>query len=190
MPALGMRTLRHLLILVLCCGGVTACRAADRGAVAESAAAPDPDPAGAARARVGVIFDPLAVRPGDTVAGLVVTRAEVQRAAADSTAVGTVAFEGELSIAGRLIPHFDPDAAARAVCFEADSGSAARMPRWAGDRRRPWFCFTNPARARATLGETTDSAESLRLRVADFTIHRGLSDQVNSARFVRAVGSQ
>ena len=189
MIASGRRTLRQLATFALCCGGVTACRAADRGAIGESAAAPDPDPAGAARARVGVIFDPLAVRPGDTVAGLVVTRAEVQRAAADSTAVGTVAFEGELSIAGRLIPHFDPDAAARAVCFEADSGSAARLPRWAGDRRRAWFCFTNPARARATLGETTDSAEVLRIRVADFTIHRGLSDQINSARFVSASDS-
>ena len=189
MIVLGMRTLRHLATIAFCCGAVTACRAPDRGAVGESAAAPDPDPAGAARARIGVIFDPLAVHPGDTVAGLVVTRAEVQRAAADSTAVGTVAFEGELSIAGRLIPHFDPDAAASAVCLEADSGSAARMPRWAGDRRRAWFCFTNPARARATLGETTDSAEVLRIRVADFTIHRGLSDQVNSARFVGASDS-
>jgi hypothetical protein len=171
----------------LLCGGLLACHAPDRRAAGESAAAalPDPDPAGAARARIGVVFEPLAVRPGDTVAGLVVTRTEVQRAAADATPVGTVAFGGELAVAGRLIAHADPDAAARAACFEADSGSAARLPRWAGDRRRAWFCFTNPARARAALGVPVENAPPVRIRIADLTIQRGLSDEVNSARFVR-----
>lgn len=180
-----MRGAANTVTLALLCASVMACRAADRGSAGDSAAVPDPDPAGAARARVGAIFDPLAVRLGDTVAGLVVAKAEVQRAAADSTPIGTVAFKGELAISGQLIPHFDADAAPSAFCFEADSTSAATLPRWAGDRRRAWFCFTNPAVARSALGAEEDSTRMLRIRVADFTIHRGHSDQVNSARFVR-----
>jgi hypothetical protein len=160
--------------------GVGACRSSEQARVE---ADPDPDPAGAARARIGVIFDPSRVRAGDSIAGLVVERVNVSRAVADSSFVGDIAFRGEIELSGRTFPHFEADAS-DAACFEADSASAATLPRWAGDRRRAWFCFSNAAEASRALGPSR-AERPARIVIADFVIHRGLSDQVNSARFVR-----
>jgi hypothetical protein len=146
----------------------------------------DPDPAGAARARIGVVFDPSRVRAGVSIAGLVVERVTASRAVADSSFVGEIAFRGEIELSGRTLPHFEADAS-DAACFEADSASAARLPRWAGDRRRSWFCFSNTSEATRALGPSR-AERPARIVIADFVIHRGLSDQVNSARFVRIVG--
>ena len=158
------------------------CGAPDGGHTSDSAM--DPDSAGASRERLGVIFDPLATRLGDRVGGLEVATTDA-RLAMDSTPVGAVAFRGELALRGRRISHFDADLASRSVCFEADSTSAMRLPRWRGDRRRPWFCFENPSEAESGLSSV--SGEIVMVVIDEFTIHRGLSDQVNSARFVRAI---
>lgn len=166
------------LVLVVA-SGVAACGTRERAREA------DPDPAGAARARIGVIFDPSRVRTGDTIAGVVVERVSVSRAVVDSSYVGDITFRGEIELTGHSIPHFERDVS-DAACFEADSISAAKLPRWAGDRRRAWFCFSNLDRAARALG-TSRGDRPARIVIADFTIHRGLSDQVNSARFVRLV---
>ncbi len=142
---------RPALVLFICLG-VAACvksgtdREADTdGAPAGAARVPpggnaaDPDPEGAALARIGIVFDPSRVRRGDSIAGLVVERIAVARAI-DSSFVGGITFKGELQMAGRTFPHPEADAT-DAACFDADSASAVRMPRWAGDRRRAWFCF-------------------------------------------------
>ena len=165
--------------LVLVASGVAAC------GTREKAPEADPDPAGAARSRIGVIFDPSRVRTGDTIAGVVVERVSVTRAVVDSSYVGDITFRGEIELSGRTFPHFDADAS-DAACFEADSTSAARLPRWQGDRRRAWFCFSNATEANRALGPSRGERPA-RIMIADFTIHRGLSDQVNSARFVRLV---
>jgi hypothetical protein len=193
---------RHAVVLALLATGVVV--ACEQGAREESgdssnrsaaSGAPvDPDPEGAVRSRIGVVFDPLTLHAGDSVAGLLVQRVDVRRAAVDSTPVGTIEFRGPLLLTGQVIPHFDSDARTAdggpPVCFEADSGSASRLPRWSGDRRRPWFCFINAGEARRRLsGADTASASPRRIRVEAFTINRGLSDEVNSARFV-AVESQ
>ena len=180
--------------LAMLCMIIGACARGDREAPADSAAATavapgaaagDPDPAGAARERIGVRFDPLRVAVGDSVAGLAVERVAVTRAAVDSTPVGTVVLRGPLVLAGAEIPHFDADAR-DAVCFEADSASATRMPRWAGDRRRPWFCFSNAAEARRAMGAASPG-RVLQIRIDRLVINRGLSDQVNEARFAGLV---
>lgn len=168
-----------LLGLVLA-SGVAACGRSEKAPEA------DPDPAGAARARIGVIFDPGRVRTGDTIAGVVVDRVSVSRAVVDSSLVGDITFRGEIELSGSTLPHFEAADAADAACFEADSASAARLPRWEGDRRRPWFCFSNVRSAARALGPGRGTRRA-RIVIADFTIHRGLSDQVNSARFVRLV---
>jgi hypothetical protein len=180
--------------------GSLGCESRSAGRTTETAAPTDSlttassgDPAGAARATLGVVFDPLTIRVGDSVAGLAVQRVDVRRVVVDSTPVGTIAFGGILQLEGRVIPHFDSDARAPdggvPVCFEANVRSAARMPRWSGDQRRPWFCFTNAEPARRALVPHTSHASGVsdrewRVRIDDFTIHRGLSDEVNSARFV------
>jgi hypothetical protein len=106
------------------------------------------------------------------------------RTAIDSTRVGTAWFRGEVELSGAKLRHFDSDV--DALCFEADSASAARLPRWDGDERRAWFCFSNRRAAQAALGTPGDSARAT-IVIDRLTIHRGLSDEVNSARFVRAV---
>jgi hypothetical protein len=188
-----------VLFLVL---GITACGRATRDAVLDTASArvadtqpqsppssvyqPDPDTAGDRRARLGVVFDPGRVRVGDTIAGLVVERIAAHHTPLDSTLVGTAAFRGTIELAGSTIRHFEADAT-KEVCFDADSASAARLPRWAGDRRRAWFCFSNAAAAARALGPPRTEWPA-RVVISHFVIHRGLTDEVNAAQFVRLAG--
>ena len=130
-----------------------------------------------------MLFDPAQVAVGDTVAGLRVAARDVRRAA-DGEWVGTVRFAGTVVVRGRMMAHPDyPDVAA--PCFAVDSASAARLPRWAGDTRRAWLCFENPAAARERLG-APDAPRAATLTLAAFTVHYARSDVVNTARLVRA----
>ena len=144
----------------------------------------DPDSAGAAREKLGVVFDPSAVRVGDRIAGLTISRRDVKVAGDGTTQVGTIQFRGEVQLSGRTVRH--PESDVRSVCFEADSVSAARLPRWAGDRRRPWFCFANLHVAIARLAPP-GADRAAEIVVDGLTINRGLSDEVNSARLIRVV---
>jgi hypothetical protein len=118
------------------------------------------------------------------VGELVVDSVTARVTPADSTYVGVARFRGEIELRGRTMRHFEPDI--QAICFEADSLSAARLPRWQGDERRAWLCFSNDAEARRALGPPSDGVAAT-VVIDSFTIHRGLSDQVNSARLVRVV---
>lgn len=133
-------------------------------------------------ADVGVVFSPDSVAVDDTVGWLVVDRVAVTRAY-DSSAVGSVKFGGELELKGRLIPHFDSDLEAK--CFEADSASAARMPRWQGDMRRPWFCFSNQEDPRVVKAVVPSDATIV---IDRYTIRFTMSDAVNEARLLRFTG--
>jgi hypothetical protein len=89
-------------------------------------------------------------------------------------------------LAGRTFRH--PDGADYPFpCFEADSATSSRLPRWKGDERRSWFCFENPEEASARLGGPAPDRPAT-IRIDRFTIHRNLTDAVNSARLT-AVGS-
>lgn len=146
--------------------------------------APVPDPQRLTGNRIaGVRFDPTEVAVGARIGTMSLDSIEV-RTAHDSTRVGTARFSGVVELSGAKLRHFESDS--DALCFEADSASAARLPRWAGDERRSWFCFTNRAAAQSALGPPGDSTRAT-IVIDRLTIHRGLSDEVNSARFVRAV---
>lgn len=134
--------------------------------------------------RPGIRFDPSASRRGTRVGSLTIDSIVVRRAM-DSTQVGTAHFRGEIALSGWTMRHPDPDLHRVVTCFEADSASASRLPRWSGDERRPWFCFSNRASAARALGPPSEGVP-VTIVVDQFTIHRGLSDEVNSARFVRA----
>jgi hypothetical protein len=131
----------------------------------------------------GIRFDPTAVAAGAKVGAMTLDSIAV-RTAFDSTRVGTAWFSGSVELSGAKLRHFDADS--DGLCFEADSASAARLPRWQGDERRSWFCFTNRRAAQAALGPPGDSARAT-VVIDRLTIHRGMSDEVNSARFVRAL---
>jgi hypothetical protein len=139
-----------------------------------------------AAARAGIRFNPGALRPGERVGTLVAETVEARRAVVDSTYVGMARFRGRLELSGSTLRHPDADARDVEICFEADSTSAARLPRWSGDERRPWFCFVNHSDAKSALGPPSDGVRATIL-IEDFTIQRGLSDEVNSARLVRVI---
>ena len=134
--------------------------------------------------RPGIRFDPSASRRGTRVGSLTIDSIVVRRAM-DSTQGGTARFRGEFALSGWTMRHPDPDLHRVVTCFEADSASASRLPRWSGDERRPWFCFSNRASTARALGPPSEGVP-VTIVVDQFTIHRGLSDEVNSARFVRA----
>ena len=131
----------------------------------------------------GIRFDPTTIKVGDRVGTMQLDSIDV-RTAHDSTRVGTARFSGAVELNGAKMRHFDSEV--DALCFEADSASAARLPRWTGDERRSWFCFSNRAEAQRGLGPPGDSAAAT-IVIDRLIIHRGFSDEVNSARFVRAV---
>lgn len=141
---------------------------------------PDPPPD-----RPGIRFDPATTVRGAVVGVLTLDSIEAQRAI-DSSYVGTARFSGEIELSGATLRNFDPDLSGRLTCFEADSSSSARLPRWSGDERRAWFCFTNNDDAARALGPPSDSVRAT-IVVDSFTIHRNLSDAVNSARFRRLI---
>ena len=133
--------------------------------------------------RPGIRFDPADVRRGTRIGTLSIDSIEFRRAM-DSTLVGTARFRGEIALGGWTMRHPDPDAYRAVTCFEADSASAAQLPRWAGDERRPWFCFSNRTEAARALGPPSEGVRAT-IVIDRFTIHRGMSDEVNSARFLR-----
>jgi hypothetical protein len=119
---------------------------------------------------------------------LVVDSVHARRTIVDSTWVGLARFRGQIELSGRTITHFDADLRHESVCFEADSASAARLPRWLHDKRRSWFCFANPQDAARALGPPGTEVDAS-IIIEDLVIHRGLSDEVNSAHFVERVGT-
>jgi hypothetical protein len=141
-------------------------------------------PAAVAEAPGGIVFDPATLSRGSKVGSLEADMLTVSRAADSVTLVGTVRFTGELTLTGRAIPHVDSDV--HEVCFEADAASAAGIPRWSGDKRRAWFCFSNQPEAQRSLAALHETRPAT-VVVDRFTIHRGLTDQVNSAELVRVV---
>ena len=165
--------------------GLTSCREADRTATPRTDTIPS---AGAARPRRprqhGLRFDPAALRPGTRIGEVVTDSVAARPSPIDSTYIGVARFRGQIELSGWTIRHFDADARDIESCVEADSASASRLPRWLGDERRPWFCFENPADAMRSLGPPSDGVP-VTLVIERFTIHRGHSDQVNTARFVR-----
>ncbi len=138
----------------------------------------------AARASSGLLFDPATVRVGDKIGDLTLARLET-RTAYDGTVLGSAHFSGEIRLTGNTFRHPEfPDVSA--VCFEADSASAQRLPRWTGDTRRAWFCMSNSERA-ATLLAPPGEIRPADIVVGEYLIHRGASDEVNSAKLLRVI---
>ena len=168
-------------LVLASCGEAPREKRATNDATVESAAV---SPAESAQS--GIRFDPVTLRPGERVGDLVADTVAFRTALADSTLVGIARFSGEIQLTGQTMRHPDADLRHTEMCFEADSTSATRLPRWPGDERRPWFCFVNrDAAVRALRGPSEGIAASI--VIDQFTIHRGLSDEVNSARLVRVV---
>lgn len=161
-----------------------ACSPAPREKAAERTPAIDVVPY--ETSRPGIRFDASALHRGQSVGVLVADSIDVRLAIVDSTYVGSVRFRGTIELTGWTLLYPDSDLRRSLTCFEADSASAARLPRWMGDERRGWFCFTNRSEARRALGPPSEGVPAT-IVIDDFTIYRGHSDEVNSARLVRLV---
>jgi hypothetical protein len=152
---------------------------------AEETSVPDASASEATEVRHGVRFDPAATAPGAAVGGLTVESIQAELAPAAGEVVGTARFSGELTLSGATMRHPDyPDVPA--ICFEADDASAARLPRWEGDERRAWLCFENHDAAANVLAAPGE-VRAATVTIDRFTIHRGLSDEVNTAVLVRVL---
>ena len=168
-------------LVLASCGEAPREKRATNDATVESAAV---SPAESAQS--GIRFDPETLRPGERVGNLVADTVAFRHALVDSTLVGMARFSGEIQLTGQTLRHPDADLRHTEMCFEADSTSATRLPRWPSDERRPWFCFVNrDAAVRELRGPSEGIAASI--VIDQFTIHRGLSDEVNSARLVRVI---
>jgi hypothetical protein len=156
------------------------------GACSESEQRPDTTNAPPPRpARAGVHFHPDTVKPGSHIGPLRVDSIRLRDVAGGRDA-DIAYFTGELTLTGQTLRHPDADLGLTTVCFEADSASAAQMPRWTEDLRRSWFCFSNRAEAARTLAAPGESV-SASIVIDRFINIRGSSDEVNSARLVRVV---
>lgn len=173
-----LRCARHILLFALA--------ACDGRGQPENVAADSAEPIAPTRQTRGIEFNAATLKSGDRVGELVADSVSAQQAAVDSTYVGTARFRNKITLGGHTVRHPDADLSRTAICFEVDSASATRLPRWSGDERRPWFCFENRAEAARSLGSASEGAGAT-IVIDRFTIHRGMSDQVNSARLVRVI---
>jgi hypothetical protein len=104
----------------------------------------------------------------------------------DSTYFGVAWFHGQIELSGSTHRHPDSDLHDVALCFEVDSASGARLPRWLGDERRPWFCFGNRVAAARALGPPSEGVPAT-IVIDRFTIRVSGSDDFNTANFARLV---
>ena len=189
---------RRLPAAAVCWAALLAgCEApAERGrGSADASAAADPTPTRAAPAPAprtspasAPRFDPGAIQPGDTVAGLVVDSKEVSRVFGDSAWVGTVVFDGEVELTGVYQSHFDwPEP--RAACFHVAASSRSRIPRfepdaWTSPDAKTWFCFTDTERAIQLLG-APDTPRVATVVVRRYRVERHFTDAYDTAELVR-----
>lgn len=136
--------------------------------------------------RPGIRFHPATLRSGAQVGELVVDSAVVDGPLIDSTYFGVAWFRGHIQLSGWTHRHPDADVSDIALCFEVDSASAVRLPRWLGDERRPWFCFGNRVVAARALGPPSEGVRAT-IVIDRLTIRVSGSDDFNTANFVRLV---
>jgi hypothetical protein len=147
--------------------------------------APVDSAAPAMRPPVTLSFDPAAVKVGDTVGGLRVSKADISKATGDMGYVGDVQFDGEITISGERMTHPDfPEV--KAICMRMDSASVARLPRFPEDQRRSWLCFENQDAAARMVG-AAGTRGLLTVVIDRYQTVRHFSDAYDTAVLVRLV---
>ena len=91
--------------------------------------------------------------------------------------VGSVEFEGSVTLSGTYRPHYDypePDL----QCFFLNEASASKLPRFPEDERVSWFCFSNLDEARRLLRPSPDTGAAT-LVIEAFRYAYSFSDVFN-----------
>jgi hypothetical protein len=160
---------------------MAACGSSERNSEADDPDHTTPGSGAAAPHR----FDPAGIQVGDTVAGLVVTFADVGISQVDSAYVGSVRFAGELVVSGTYRALYD-DPEPSLICFHVDAESAERIPRMLHDERNVWFCFENEAEAERLLGPPGTPGTAT-VEISDYRTVRQFTDAYDTARLLRVI---
>lgn len=128
------------------------------------------------------MVDLAQVQVGDSVLGLDVTHVDTSSLGSSGT-VGTVGFDGEITLTGTYTNEPLAEAAPPVPCFYVAEESVNQLPQVEGDSRISWFCFTNGEAAQTALGDRTD--EPVTIVIDQYTINYIPSDVTNEAEFVR-----
>ena len=184
-----LRALRRSFTFVLVAVAALSCdRRSDTSAdtslpndsAADTAALGEPD--------APLAFDPDSLHVGDTLGTMIAADLSELRVDHEGRWVGTVRFTGETTLNGRYHPHFDyPEV--QSTCFEVDDVSAVRLPRFAYDERRVWFCFENQEDAARSLGPPGSSGDAT-IVIDRYATIRSFTDAVDAARLVRVLSRE
>ena len=124
-------------------------------------------------------FDPSKFETGAALGPWRVVEKDVLRDPLEETGwIGRVLFEGQADVRGTFQMHFDPEYPK--LCFFADDIDRPKLPRFANDVRKAWFCFTNEE----DVTRVAKAGDRATIAIADFHYRYSHTDVVNSARFV------
>lgn len=133
------------------------------------------------------VFDPSQVEAGDEVAGLEIQSVDVNWFEAYNGYVGTVQFQGETTVTGTYEQLYTPEENLESFpCFRVNAEAASQLPRFEGDQRNPWFCFSNAEAAQQALGDVEELPNQT-IVIDNFQYVYMPSDVFNSATFVEIV---
>ena len=133
-----------------------------------------------------VILDPTQHSVGATLAGLRLTGLDATPSTEEPGGwVGSATFAGTVHLSGRYGSHpASPDLGE--LCFFPDAASGGRLPRFANDHRRTWFCFSNRREAVQRLAPPSSSGTA-GIVIDDFHYVFEHSDVNNAVRLVEVL---
>ncbi len=129
------------------------------------------------------LFDARKVKPGDQVAGLTVSKIEVNNAG-DEDYDANVDFEGEVTISGTFKHNLNDEFFDHEITFNVDEESAALLPKLAHDQRYVWFMFMNHDEAEKLLGAPGTEGKAT-VTIKNYSIKYAHTEIWNTADLVR-----
>jgi hypothetical protein len=186
-PALRVWAAPLIALVLSGCGDAPEPQAGDPSG---GAAAPE-DVGAPAAVPAFATFDPATIEPGDTVLGLTVVSADLDRALEDSVWVGEVVFEGDLVVHGIYQRHPDWPQVELPCVEVVQPPSVARIPRFPADAYtgpdpRTWFCLENAQVALDLLGQPEPAREVV-IALDRYAVRRNLSDVFDTAELAELI---
>lgn len=130
------------------------------------------------------LFDARKVKSGDQVAGLKVSKVEVDNAS-DDDYDAYVDFEGEVTVSGTFKHNLNDEFLDHEISFEVDEKSKALLPILAHDQRNVWFMFMNHDEAEKVLGAPGAEGKAT-VTIKNYSIKYAHTEIWNTADLVKA----
>jgi hypothetical protein len=138
----------------------------------------------AAEEKESNLFDARKVKVGDQVAGLSITKIEVNNAN-DADYDANVDFEGEVTISGTFKHNLNDEFFDHEITFKVDDESADLLPKLAHDQRYVWFMFMNHDEAEKLLGAPGTEGKAT-VTIRNYGIKYAHTEIWNTAELVKA----